>query len=78
MVYSIHTYIYIYVSQKCRTAPSVSTLLTGTVHTNKTPVKPDIPTKSYTCMSKSWPLCNMYTAKSCKGEKRVPDANNSS
>ena len=46
------------------------------VHTNKTRVKPDIPTKSYTCMSKSWLLGNVYTAKSCKGEKRVPDALN--
>jgi len=35
---------------------------------------PDIPTKSYTCMSTSWLLGNMYTAKSFKGEKRVPDA----
>ena len=43
-------------------------------HTNKTQVKPDIPTKFYTCMSTSWPLGNVYTAKSCKGEKRVPDA----
>ena len=43
-------------------------------HTNKTRVKPDIRTKSYTCMSTSWLLGNVYTAKSCKGEKRVPDA----
>ena len=43
-------------------------------HTNKTRVKPDIPAKSYTCMSTSWLLGNVYTAKSCKGEKRVPDA----
>jgi len=35
---------------------------------------PDIPTKSYTCMSASWLLGNIYTAKSCMGEKRVPDA----
>jgi len=40
----------------------------------KTRVKPDIPTKSYTCMSTSWLLGNVYTAKSCKGEKRVTDA----
>jgi hypothetical protein len=44
------------------------------VHTNKTRVKPDIPTKSYTCMSTSWLLGNADTAKSCKGEKWVPDA----
>ena len=43
-------------------------------HTNKTRVEPDIPTKSYTCMSTSWLLGNVYTAKSCKGEKRVPYA----
>ena len=43
-------------------------------HTNKTRVKPDIPTKSYTCMSTSWLLGIVYTAKSCKGKKRVPDA----
>ena len=43
-------------------------------HTNKTRVKPDIPTKSYTCMSTSRLLGNVYTAKSCKGKKRVPDA----
>ena len=36
-------------------------------HTNKTRVKPDIPTKSYTCMSTSWFLGNVYTVKSCKG-----------
>jgi len=42
-------------------------------HTNKTRVKPDIPTKSYTCMSTSWFLGNVYTTKSCKDEKRVPD-----
>jgi len=30
---------------------------------------PDIPTKSYTCMSTSWLLGIVYTAKSCKGEK---------
>ena len=43
-------------------------------HTNKTGVKPDIPTKSYICMSTSWLLGNVYMAKSCKGEKRVPDS----
>jgi len=32
-------------------------------------IKLDIPTKSYTCMSKSWLLGNVYTAKSRKGEK---------
>jgi hypothetical protein len=32
-------------------------------HTNKTRVKSDIPTKSYTCMSTSWLLDNVYTAK---------------
>ena len=35
----------------------------GQKHTNKTPVMPDIPTKSYTCMSTSWLLGNVYTAK---------------
>ena len=43
-------------------------------HTSKTQVKSDIPTKSYAYMSTSWPLGNVYTAKSCKDEKRVPDA----
>jgi hypothetical protein len=33
-----------------------------------------IPTKSVACMSTSWLLGNVYTAKSCKGEKRDPDA----
>jgi len=42
--------------------------------TYTTRVKPDIPTKSYTCVSTSWLLGNVYTAKSCKGGKRVPDA----
>ena len=46
----------------------------GQGHSNKPRVKPDIPTKSYTCMSASWLLGNVYKAKSCKGEKRVPDA----
>ena len=32
---------------------------------------PFIPTKSYACTTSSWPLGN---AKTCKGEKRVPDA----
>jgi hypothetical protein len=43
-------------------------------HTNKTRVKPDIPTKSYTCTSMSRLLGNVYTAKSCNGKKQVPDA----
>jgi hypothetical protein len=30
--------------------------------------------KSYTCMSTSWLLGNVYMAKSCKGEKWVPSA----
>jgi hypothetical protein len=44
------------------------------VYTNKTRVMPFIPTKSVACMSTSWLLGNVYTAKSCKGEKRAPDA----
>jgi len=36
-------------------------------------ILPDIPTKSYTCMSTSWLLGNVYTAKSCRGEQRAPD-----
>jgi hypothetical protein len=33
-----------------------------------------IPTKSVACMSTSWLLGNVYTAKSCKGKKRDPEA----
>ena len=46
IVYSVYIYIYLHIhgSQIYRTASRVNTLLTGTVHTNKTPVKPDIPT----------------------------------
>jgi hypothetical protein len=44
------------------------------VYTNKTPVMPFIPTKSVACMSKSWLLGNIYTAKACTGKKRDPDA----
>jgi hypothetical protein len=32
------------------------------------------PTKSDACKSTSWLLGNVFTAQSCKGEKRVPDA----
>jgi hypothetical protein len=39
-----------------------------------TRVMPFIPTKSVACMSKSWLLGNVYTAKSCKDKKRDPDA----
>jgi len=35
---------------------------------------PFIHTKSVACMSTSWLLGNVYTAKSCKGKKRDPDA----
>jgi hypothetical protein len=42
--------------------------------TIKTRVMPSIPTKSDTCTSTSSLLGNVFTAKSCKGEKRVPDA----
>jgi hypothetical protein len=33
-----------------------------------------IPTKSIVCMSKSWLLGNVYTAKICEGKKRDLDA----
>jgi hypothetical protein len=33
-----------------------------------------IPTKSVACLSTSWLLENFYTAKSCKGNQRDPDA----
>jgi hypothetical protein len=36
--------------------------------------KPFNPTKSYAGMSTPWSLGNVYTAESCKGEERVPDA----
>jgi hypothetical protein len=42
--------------------------------TIKTRVMPSIPTKSDACTSMLWLLDNVFTAKSCKGEKRVPDA----
>jgi hypothetical protein len=41
---------------------------------NKTQVIPFIPTKSVAYMSWSWLLGNVYTAKSCKGKRRDPDA----
>jgi hypothetical protein len=44
------------------------------VYTNKTRVMPFIPIKFFACMSTSWLLGNVYTAKSCKGKKRDPDA----
>jgi hypothetical protein len=44
------------------------------LHTNKTRVMPFIPTKSIACMSTSWLLGNVYTAKSSKSEKRGLDA----
>jgi hypothetical protein len=44
------------------------------LYTNKTPAMPFIATKSVTCMSTSWLLGNVYTAKLCKGKKRDPDA----
>jgi hypothetical protein len=44
------------------------------LYTNKTRVMPFIPTKSVACMSTTWLLGNVYTAKSCKGKKRDPDA----
>jgi hypothetical protein len=44
------------------------------VYTNKTRVMPFIPTKSVTCMSASWLLGNVFTAKSYKGKRRDPDA----
>jgi hypothetical protein len=50
------------------------TLLRGSDYTNKTPVMPFIPTKPVACMSMSWLLSNVNTAKSCKGKKRDPDA----
>jgi hypothetical protein len=50
------------------------TLLTGVYCTNKIRVMLFIPIKSVTYMSTSWLLGNVYTAKSCKGKKRDPDA----
>jgi hypothetical protein len=44
------------------------------VCTIKTRVMPSMPTKSDACTSTSWLLGDIFTAKSCKGEKRVPDA----
>jgi hypothetical protein len=44
------------------------------VYTNKTRVMPFIPTKAVACMSTSWFLGNVYTAKSRKGKKRAPGA----
>jgi hypothetical protein len=44
-------------------------ILCWQVYTNKTLVMPFIPTKSVACMSTSWLLGNVYTAKSCKGKK---------
>jgi hypothetical protein len=44
------------------------------VYTDKTRVMPFIPTKSVACMSTSWLLDNVYTAKSCKDTKPDPDA----
>jgi hypothetical protein len=46
------------------------------VYTNKTRIMPFISTKSVACMSTSWLQGKVYTAKSCKGKKRVPDALN--
>jgi hypothetical protein len=43
------------------------------VYANKTRVMPFIPAKSVACMSTSWLLGNVYTAKSCKGKMRDPD-----
>jgi hypothetical protein len=44
------------------------------VYTNKTRVMSFIATKSVACMSTSWLLDNVYTAKACKDKKRDPDA----
>jgi hypothetical protein len=44
------------------------------VYTNKTQVMPFFPTKSVACISTSWLLGNIYTAKLCKGKKQEPDA----
>jgi hypothetical protein len=41
------------------------------VYTNKTRVMTFIPTKSFACMSTSWLLGNIYTAKSCKGKIEI-------
>jgi hypothetical protein len=51
-----------------------TTNATWQVYANKPRVMPFIPTKSAACMSTSWLLGNVYTAKSCKGKKRDPDA----
>jgi hypothetical protein len=39
--------------------------------TNKTRKMPFIPTKSVACMSMSWLLGNVYTAKSCKAKSEI-------
>jgi hypothetical protein len=44
------------------------------VYNNKTRVMTFILTKFVAYMSTSWLLGNVYTAKSCKGKKRAPDA----
>jgi hypothetical protein len=44
------------------------------LYTDKTRVMPFISTKSVACMSTSWLLGNVYTAKSCKSKKRDNDA----
>ena len=41
--------------------------------TRRTHLSQPVERWSYTCMSMSWLLDNICTAKSCKGEKRVPD-----
>jgi hypothetical protein len=51
-----------------------SNMTTNQGRNSKTRVKWDIPAKSHTFMSTSSLLDNVYTAKSCKGGKRVPDA----
>jgi hypothetical protein len=48
--------------------------LAGKCILKKTRVMPLIPTKSVASMSTSWLLGNVYTAKSCKGKTRDPDA----
>jgi hypothetical protein len=62
-----------YGSQRGRTWPRGYTPC-WQVCTNKTPVMPFIPTKSVACMSMSWLLGKVYTAKSRKGKWRDPNA----
>jgi hypothetical protein len=64
-----------YGSQRGNTWPSGYTPC-WQVYTNKTRIMSFISTESVACMSTSWLQGKVYTAKSCKGKKRVHDALN--